>query len=1037
MKLRLACLSLLLISTLAQAAGVDPALYSQLQWRLIGPFRGGRVLAVAGVRGEPKHFYFGSVDGGVWETLDTGRSWQPIFDAMHVGSIGAIALAPSDPKVIYVGSGEADMRSDIAYGNGLYKSIDAGKTWSHIGLEDSYQIGRILVDPANADTAWVAALGHAYGPNDERGVYRTRDGGKSWQRVLFKDADTGAVDLAFGADAKTIYAALWQTRRPPWNVYPPSKGPGSGLYKSTDGGDTWAPVTGHGFPAEGLGRIGLATAPSNPAIVYALVDAKDGGLYRSDDAGGNWARVSSDKRIWGRGWYFTGVAVDPKDPDVVYASDTAMYKSTDGGKTFLPFQGDPTGADYHTLWIDPDDGRRMIAGVDQGTIISTNGGATWSSWFNQPTGQFYHVITDHRFPYWVYGAQQDSGAAAVPERTDSNADGISMMQFQEVTAGGESGNIAPDPLDPDLVYGGSVDKLDRRSAQTADVDPTLAYPGIYRSEWTLPLTFSPKDPRALYFGNQHLFRTRDGGKHWALLSPDLTRQALTVPTSLDPVTAEDSATVGPRRGVIYAIAPSRFSADDIWAGTDDGLIWRTKDGGEHWQDVTPKGNPAWHKVGNLEAGHFSAETAYAAIDAHRVNDYTPYIYRTHDGGKSWTLISAGIPAGSFVNVVREDPLKKGLLYAGTELGMYVSYDDGDHWQPLQQNLPVTSIRDIDVHHDAYNDDLVIATHGRAFWVLDDVAALRQLDAAASAPAALFKPVDAVRVHLAVFTGTPLHRDEPTAANPPNGAVLDYWLQADAKGPVTLDILDAKGKVLRHFSSDDKQTPPDLAKIDATPDWFPQPAPVAASAGAHRFVWDLRYPAPDALGGGSGIWVVPGNYSVKLTVDGASYSAPLKVLNDPRVKATVADLAQQQALAFEVQTERGKLYDAGGEVSGILKQLEAVEAKAPAELAAKLKAFEAEVTADTELHAVFPGYGQPGGAPERLGSLSQVTGALDALQQAVENADGAPTPDALKGFAQQRTAAAKAIARWQAMKAKALPGLNAELKAAGLEVLGGK
>ncbi|HSC48246.1 MAG TPA: hypothetical protein VLG68_09175, partial [Gammaproteobacteria bacterium] len=1002
-----------------------------------GPFRGGRVLAVTGVRGEPKHFYFGSVDGGVWETDDTGRTWHPIFDAVQVGSIGAIALAPTDPKVIYVGSGEADMRSDIGYGNGVYKSVDAGKSWSHIGLEDSQQIGRILVDPANADIAYVAALGHAYGPNPERGVYRTRDGGKTWQQVLFKDADTGAIDLAFGADAKTIYAALWQTRRPPWNVYPPSKGPGSGLYKSTDGGDTWSPVTGHGFPAEGLGRIGLATAPSNPSIVYALVDAQEGGLYRSDDAGGNWTRVSSDKRIWGRGWYFTGVAVDPKDPDVVYASDTAMYKSTDGGKTFVPFQGDPTGADYHTLWIDPDDGRRMIAGVDQGTIISTNGGATWSSWYNQPTGQFYHVITDNRFPYWVYGAQQDSGAAAVPERTDSNADGISMMQFQEVTAGGESGNIAPDPLDPDLVYGGTVDKLDRRSNQTASVDPTLAYPGIYRGEWTLPLSFSPKDPHALYFGNQRLFRTRDGGKHWALLSPDLTRQALTVPANLDPVTAADSATVGPARGVIYAIAPSRFSADDIWAGTDDGLIWRTKDGGKHWQDVTPKGNPAWYKVGILEAGHFSADTVYAAIDAHRVNDYTPYIYRTHDGGKRWTLISAGIPAGSFVNVVREDPLQKGLLYAGTELGMYVSFDDGDHWQPLQLNLPVTSIRDIDVHHDAYNDDLVIATHGRAFWVLDDVSALRQLGVAASAPVALFKPADAVRVHLAFFTGTPLHRDEPTAANPPNGAILDYWLSAGAKGPVTLDILDATGKTVRHFTSDDKQTPPDLAKIDATPDWFPQPAPLAASAGAHRFVWDLHYPAPDALGGGSGVWALPGSYRVKLTVDGTSYAVPLKVLNDPRVKATAADLAKQQALAFEIQAERGTLYDAGGEVTGILKQLEAAAAKAPAELAAKLKAFEVEVSADTEQHAVFPGFGQPGSAPERVGSLAQVTGAMDALQQAVENADGAPTPDALTGFAQQRTAAAKAIARWQAMKAKALPGLNAELKAAGLELLGGK
>ncbi|HEV2110642.1 MAG TPA: hypothetical protein VGT99_04750, partial [Gammaproteobacteria bacterium] len=693
-KLQLASLTLLLGISCAQAAGPDPSLYGGLQWRLIGPFRGGRVLAVSGVRGDPRHWYFGSVDGGVWETHDTGRTWQPIFDAMHVGSIGALAVAPSDPNVIYVGSGEADMRSDIAYGNGMYKSTDAGKTWEHIGLEDSYQIGKILVDPANPDVVFVAALGHGYGANETRGVFRSRDGGKTWQKVLYKDADTGAIDLAFGADANTLYASLWQTRRPPWNTYPPSNGPGSGLYKSTDGGASWAQLT-KGLPSEGLGHIGLATAPGNPNIVYALVDAKQGGLYRSDDAGADWTLVSGDKRIWGRGWYFEGVSVDPKNPDVVYASNTAMYKSTDGGKAFLPFRGDQTGDDFHTLWIDPDDGQRMIAGVDQGANISQNGGKTWSSWFNQPTGQFYHVITDHRFPYHVYGAQQDSGAAEVPSRTNGEYDGINMTEFHEVTTGGESGNIAPDPLDPDIIYGGTVDKLDEKSEQTANVDPTLAYPDIYRSEWTLPLAFSPKDPHALYFGNQHLFRTRDGGKHWALLSPDLTQKTLTVPPNLDATTAATStATVGPRRGVIYAIAPSRFSADDIWVGTDDGLLWRTHDSGKHWQDVTPKGLIPWSKVGVIEAGHFSADTAYAAIDRHRVDDYKPYIYRTHDGGKSWTLVADGIPDGSFINAVREDPVKQGLLYAGTELGMYVSFDDGDHWQSLQQNLPVTSIRDI-------------------------------------------------------------------------------------------------------------------------------------------------------------------------------------------------------------------------------------------------------------------------------------------------------------------------------------------------------
>jgi photosystem II stability/assembly factor-like uncharacterized protein len=1034
MKYRLAGLSLVLALLASQALGADPAPLAGMKWRLIGPFRGGRVLAVSGVRGQPQHFYFGSVDGGVWETQDAGRTWQPIFDSQHVGSIGALAVAPSDPNVIYVGSGEADMRSDIAYGNGMYKSTDAGKTWTHIGLEDSHQIGKVLVDPTNPNLVFVAALGHAYGANETRGVFRSTDGGASWKKVLYKDAATGAIDLAFGADAKTVYATLWQTRRPPWNVYPASNGPGSSLYKSTDGGDTWNEITGHGIDAEGLGRMGLAVPASNPNIVYVLADAKHGGLYRSDDAGAHFTKVTADKRIWGRGWYFCGISADPKQPDVVYVSNTAMYKSTDGGKGFLPFLGDPTGDDFHSLWIDPEDGRRMIAGVDQGTIISVNGGDSWTSWYNQPTGQFYHVITDSRFPYWVYGAQQDSGAAMLPSRTSDPYDGINLRQFHEIIAGGESGNIAPDPDDPDVVYGGNVDRLDQKSEQAADVDPTLAYPDIYRSEWTLPLTFSPKDHKALYYGNQHLFRTRDGGKHWALLSPDLTQKTLAVPPSLDTVSAANTATVGERRGVIYAIAPSRFDIRDVWVGTDDGLIWRSKDDGKRWADVTPKGLVPWSKVGILEAGHFSADTAYAAIDRHRVDDYKPYIYRTHDGGKTWDSIVTGIPDGSFVNVVREDPLKQGLLYAGTELGMYVSFDDGAHWQPLQMNLPVTSIRDIDVHHDRWSDDLVIATHGRAFWVLDDIASLRQSGDVTSTT--LFAPDTAVRMHLVPFTGTPMHKDEPKAPNPPLGAVLDYWLQADAQQPVTLDISDAKGKPVRHFSSADKQTPPDLAKIDATPEWFPSPTPVSAAGGMHRFVWDLRYAGPEALGG-EGVWVLPGDYTVKLTVDGKTYTQKLTVVNDPRVKATVADLTKQQAFARQVEEELAKVTTTAEAVRDTLKQLADLQTKSAPELAAKLKAYEDELSAQTELHAVPPGFGQPGGAPEKLGSLAYVEGAMGALQPAVDSADGAPSPDALKGFALQKANAAKAAAAWQKLKAAREPGLDEELKAAGLPVLGGK
>ncbi|HEX7420392.1 MAG TPA: hypothetical protein VF505_10930, partial [Thermoanaerobaculia bacterium] len=699
-------------------AAVDPALFQDLRWRLIGPFRGGRALAVTGVPSEPEHFYFGSVNGGVWETRDAGRTWQPIFDGQPIGSIGALAVSPSNPNVIYVGSGEADMRSDISQGNGMYKSVDAGKTWTHIGLEDSQQIGRVIIDPQNPDVAYVAALGHPYAANAERGVFRTKDGGKTWQKILGResarpdsspssrlgmtwDSDTGAIDLAFEpGNANVIYAALWQTRRTPWSIYPPSSGAGSGLFKTTDGGDHWTELRGHGLPDK-PGRIGIAVAPSQPQRLYAIIDAIAGGMYRSDDGGANWTRASDDSRIWGRGWYFGGVTVEPKNADVVYSINVNVYQSTDAGKTFAPSKGAPGGDDYHQLWIDPLHPDRRILGVDQGTVVSTNGGKTWSSWFNQPTGQFYHVSTDNRFQYWVYGSQQDSGAAGVPSRTNAY-DGITLDQFREITAGGESDNVAPDPNDPEVLFGGRVERLDTRTGQTQLVDPTLAYPENYRRTWTLPLVFSHRDPRVLYFSNQRMFRTDDGGRHWTVISPDLTRENPGAPANLDPTTAAVKAGPGTRFGVIYAIAPSRLADHDIWAGTDDGQIWRTRDEGAHWTNITPAALTAWSKVGIIDASHFDAETAYAAVDRHRLDDFKPYVYRTHDGGKTWQLIADGLPI--VVNVVREDPVRKGLLYAGTERGMYVSFDDGDHWQPLQMNLPVTSIRDIDVH----GNDVVIA-----------------------------------------------------------------------------------------------------------------------------------------------------------------------------------------------------------------------------------------------------------------------------------------------------------------------------------------
>jgi photosystem II stability/assembly factor-like uncharacterized protein len=1008
----------------AALAAVDPAQFQDLRWRLIGPFRGGRVLAVAGVPTEPAHFYFGSVNGGVWETVDAGRTWQPVFDGQPVGSIGALAVAPSNPKVIYAGSGEADMRSDIAQGDGMYRSADGGRTWARAGLEDTQQIGKILVDPRDPDTLLVAALGHPYGPNAERGVFRSRDGGRSWRKVLYRDENTGAIDLAFEpGNPDVVYASLWQTRRTPWHIYPPSNGPGGGLYKSSDGGEHWTALTGHGFP-DHPGHIGLALAPSRPQRVYAMVDVPEtGGLYRSDDAGATWTRASGDERIWGRGWYFGGITVEPGNPDVIYACNTALYRSEDGGKTFVPVKGAPGGDDYHVLWIDPRSPERRILGVDQGAVVSVDDGATWSSWYNQPTGQFYHVITDNRFPYWVYGSQQDSGAAGVPSRTASS-DGIDITQFHEVTAGGESDEIAPDPKDPEIVFGGRVDKLDLRTGQTRSVDPTLAHPDLDRETWTLPLIFSPRDPRLLYFARQRLFRTEDGGERWTVISPDLTREAPGVPPNLDPPAAANRPGEGSRLGVIYTIAPSRTADHDLWIGTDDGKIWRTRDEGAHWTDVTPPALTPWSKVGLVEASHFDAESAYAAVDRHRLDDFNPYLYRTHDGGRHWAAIAAGIPAGTFVNAVREDPVRRGLLYAGTEKGVYVSFDDGDHWQPLQANLPVTSVRDLDVH----GDDLVIATHGRAFWVLDDVTPLRQLDARVEAAAAwLFAPATAIRMRPAGFTGTPLPKDEAAAANPPAGAFLDYVLKTAARR-VTLEIRDERGELVRRYDSRDVTPKTDLAKLSIAPQWVPPAATLATAAGHHRFVWPLRYPAaaavPDEDGTAStdGLWALPGHYRVVLTVDGASLTQPLTVEPDPRVTLPAEAYAAQLALGRRIEAAQGRLAVASRENGALLAALGDRRKSASGETA---KAIDALRTRALDLAS-----GLPAPPVQALASLRSLGDRLNKLAGAVDNADAAPSPDAVTGFDQAQPLLAATLAAWDALKAKDLAALNARLRRAG-------
>ncbi|HLY04453.1 MAG TPA: hypothetical protein VKR31_01785 [Rhizomicrobium sp.] len=999
-------------------AAVDPQLFQDMRWRSIGPFRGGRVLAVTGVASDPLHFYFGAVNGGVWETRDAGRTWSPIFDRAGVGSIGAIAIAPSNPRVIYVGTGEADMRSDIAQGIGMFRSDDGGAHWRPIGLSDTQQIGKILVDPRNPDVVLVAALGHPYGANWERGVFRSTDGGHHWTKTLYKDADTGAIDLAFRpGNPDVIYAALWQTRRPPWNVYAPSNGPGGGLYKSTDNGNSWTKIETAVLPSS-PGRIGLAAAQSRPGRLFALIDAKDGGLFRSDDDGAHWIRTTGDSRIWDRGWYFSGITVNPKNADEVYVSDTVVLRSTDGGRNFVPIKGDQTGDDFHSLWIDPANPDRRILGSDQGAQVTLNGGATWSSWYNQPTGQFYHVATDNRFPYFVYGAQQDSGAAGVPSRTGS-IDGIAMPQFHEITAGGESDNIAPDPDDPDVIYGGRVERLDRRTDQTRDIDPTLAWPDRYRRTWTLPLVFGPRD-HALYFANQRIFRTSDNGAHWQPISPDLTRADPGVPPNLDAATAADREFVGKRRGVVYAIAPSPLDARAIWAGTDDGLVWRTADGGAHWQDVTPKNLAPWSKIGIIEASHFDAGTAYIAVDRHRLDDFAPYIYRTRDGGTTWTPITNGLARDgtlNTVNVVREDAVQRGLIFAGTERSFFASFDDGASWQPLDNGLPPTSVRDIVVH----GDDLVIATHGRGFYILDDIAPLRVLARDASPGPRLLPPTAQVRFRPPTFTGTPMPKDEPMAANPPNGAIIDYVLPSQVQGPVQLEILDASGAVVRHYSSADKSPPPVPSKLKIAPEWIAQRLPLRASPGQHRFVWDMHYAAASGLSEGGeheakGVWAPPGRYTVALNVGGRTFRQTLELKPDPRVQASPDAYAAQYALAKEVESARADAHKAMRDAESLHGKLTKAEAAAGGDRRAALANLDRQLVQLAGFVADEPRWAAP--EPEHeWGTLHDVSGDLDGLADAVDSADGAPSPDAESGFRKRNAALASVLKNWNALRVR--------------------
>ncbi len=1020
----------------------SPSLYAGMQWRMIGPYRGGRTVGAAGVPGQPNVLYVGVNNGGVWKTDDYGRVWTPIFDDQSTQSIGTLAVAPSDPNIVYVGSGEALQRPDLSVGDGVYKSTDAGRTWQHLGLRDGRQIGSIIVDPHDPDRIFVAVLGHPYGPNEERGVYRSSDGGHSFQKVLYKDENTGAIDLAFDpSNPRTVYAVLWAARQGPWEYNNAYRGANSGLFKSSDGGATWTPLTG-GLPGtkDALGRIGIGIAPSDSRRMYALVEAapQAGGLYRSDDAGASWECINRDTRIWGRGDDFACVRVDPKNKDIVYVANISTYRSTNGGRTFTAIKGAPGGDDYHNIWINPEDPRIILLASDQGATLSVNGGRTWSSWYNQPTGQMFHVTADNRFPYWVYGGQQESGSAGVASRSDYGE--ITIREWHPVGVE-EYGYAAPDPLNPGVVYGGKVTRYDEKTGEVQDVGPVVLRTGKYRTDRTAPIIFSPSDPHILYFAAQVLFKTVNGGHSWEVISPDLTRANPGIPPNLG---IYSGMAGGDHRGVIYSIGPSPRDANLIWVGTDDGLIQVTRDGGKTWTNVTPPDMTAWSKVTQIDASHFDANTVYASVSRFRLDDLHPYIYRTHDGGRTWQKIVRGLQDDASVNVVREDPVRKGLLYAGTERAVYVSFNDGEEWQSLQLNLPATSMRDLVIHE----DDAIVATHGRSFWVLDDVTPLRQIDSkTVDAEAFLFRPKLTYRVRRDQNTDTPLPPEEPAGKNPPDGAILCYYLKSDAAEPVTLEILDSAKNLVRRFSSADKPevTEEELEKELALPTyWVRPPQMLSAKAGMHRFIWDLHLPPPGTLEHGypiSAIYrdtprlplgpiVLPGEYTVELIVGGRNYSQPLTIRMDPRIKTPPAGLTQQFTLATRLAEGMTRNYGALLQVRNLRKQLSSARERAGQGALAK-----AVAALDAKAAAVEGGGNRVRSSTASEGEgLVRLDGDLRHLYGIIEGADATPTTQAGSAVAELLQTLDLSLAHWKELQDRDVPALNGQLKEANLPPL---
>ena len=1034
----LVCISIFLPVASSSAQQIPENTYQELHWRMIGPFRGGRTRAATGVPSQPNVFYMGQVNGGVWKSDDYGRTWTPIFDHESTQSIGAIAVAPSNPNIIYVASGEGLHRPDLSVGNGIYKSTDAGKTWTHLGLRDGQQIPALAIDPRDPNRVFAAVLGHPYGPNDERGLFRSTDGGQTWQKIIYKDENTGASDVEIDAsNPDVIYASMWEVREGPWEDNNEVNGTGGGLFKSTDGGNTWHPLS-NGLPKD-LSQIYVAIAPTDPRRLYATLGTASGalGVYRSDNAGENWTHIMEDPRPSARigGGDLPIPQVDSKNADVVYSASTVTMRSTDGGKTWSGFRGAPGGDDYQNLWINPNDPNIILLVSDQGALVTVNGGASWSSWYNQPTAQIYHVSVAPTFPYRVCGGQQESGSVCISSRGNDGA--ITFRDWHPVGVI-EYGYVAPDPLDPDIIYGGGrseVSKFHWSTGQVQNVTPVPLRNPKYRTDRTEPTMFSPLDPHVLYFASNVLFKTTDGGNSWQTISSDLTRDNPGVPASVGSLIPKGAEK---QRGVIYALAPSFKNINTLWAGTDDGLIWQTRDGGKRWNDITPKDLTPWSKVTQISASHFDDDTAYASVSRFRINDNRPYIYRTHNGGRTWSLITAGLPDVGPVDTVREDPVRKGLLFAGTENSVWVSFDDGDHWQSLQLNLPHTSMRDLWIH----DNDLIVATHGRSFWILDDIAPLREVANLASTTAAhLFTPAPTFRIQRDTNTDTPLPPDEPAGANPPDGVVIDYYLAHSATSLVTLEILDARGQLVRKFSSTDKPdaTEEELEKQLIPLYWLRPFRSLPSEAGMHRWVWDLHYPAPNstrheypiaAIPGDTprlplGPTALPGSYTVRLTADGKSFTAPFVVKMDPRVKASAAGLEKKFQIEVHLASLLGRTSQAVLQAGSIREPLQKLSQQASGPVRDSVQAFQ------NKLAAVL---GAPAGflaPPSNELTLTRVNGQIAVLYAQVWQVDAEPTAAQSDAVAASERDAADVMKRWDALQASDLPALNRALSGAGL------